>query len=175
MRRRRDQRNPGLSMTQTCDQAADLVTGKLSTFTWLCALCNLDLNLFGMGQIFGGDTEAARSDLLNFIVQRHMHCWSSDEGFSNRNATLGMDSCCPTVGWFSTLGWDRGLAIDGWIFAAFTCVGAGPQHVHRCCNGLMSLGAERAQRHRACDEAFRQAGCRLNVVERQFRTGRANL
>src|SRR5208337_3522980 len=59
MRRRTDQRNAWLRVAQARDQFADLVTGKLATFSGLRTLCNLDLQLFRVRQVFRSHTKAA--------------------------------------------------------------------------------------------------------------------
>ena len=52
-------------MTHFGDHGINLVAGQLPAFTGLCALCHFNLDHIGIDQIFGGDTEAARCDLLD--------------------------------------------------------------------------------------------------------------
>ena len=72
MRRRTDERNARLRVTQARDEFADLVSGKLAAFAGLGALRDLDFQLFGVDQVLGGDAKASGGDLLDLIVeQRH--------------------------------------------------------------------------------------------------------
>ena len=70
VRRRRDELHAGLGMAQACDELGDLVAGELAAFAGLRALGDLDLDLFGVHQVFGGDAEAARGNLLDLVVEQ---------------------------------------------------------------------------------------------------------
>ena len=65
MRRRRDQRDAGRRVAQLGDLHRDLEAGQLSAFAGLGALRDLDLDLAAIDQVFGGDAEPARGDLLD--------------------------------------------------------------------------------------------------------------
>src|SRR5260370_460786 len=68
--RRRDQSDAGRRMPHTRDNGVDLVAGQLSAFAGFCALRHLDLHHVGVDEIFGGDAEAARGDLLDRRAHR---------------------------------------------------------------------------------------------------------
>ena len=59
MRRRTDERDSRLRVAQPGDEFSNFVAGKLAAFARLRALRNLDLQLLGVRQIFGGHAEAA--------------------------------------------------------------------------------------------------------------------
>ena len=65
MRRRADEAHAGRRMTGLGDDPVDLVAGQLAAFAGLGALRDLDLQLIGIDQVFGGDAEAAGRDLLD--------------------------------------------------------------------------------------------------------------
>ena len=69
VRRRADKRNAGLRMAQTGDQLRNLVAGKLAAFAGLRSLGDLDLDLLGVGQIFGGDSKARGGHLLHLVIK----------------------------------------------------------------------------------------------------------
>ncbi len=69
VRRRADERDAGLRVAQTGDQLGDLVAGELATFAGLGALGDLDFDLLGMGEIFGGDSKAGGRHLLHLVIQ----------------------------------------------------------------------------------------------------------
>src|SRR3546814_5653429 len=52
-------------MADLGDVLVHLVTGKLAALTRLCALRHLDLDIVGVHQIFGGDSETPRRHLLD--------------------------------------------------------------------------------------------------------------
>ena len=68
-------------MPQPRNQIRNLHTRKLTTFAWLCALCDFDLKLFTVVEILSCHTKTTRSDLLDFsrwvvtICLRHEVCW----------------------------------------------------------------------------------------------------
>ena len=70
VRRRRDQADAGRRMAHRGDVRVDLVAGQLAAFAGLGALRDLDLQVVGIDQIFGGDAEAARRDLLDRRAHR---------------------------------------------------------------------------------------------------------
>ena len=55
-------------MAQPRDELGDLEARKLAAFAGLGTLCDLDLDLVAGAEIFGGDTETARRDLLDVAV-----------------------------------------------------------------------------------------------------------
>src|SRR3546814_20248056 len=63
--RRRDQPDAWRLMADLGDVLVHLVTGKLAALARLCALRHLDLDIVGVHQIFGGDSETPRSHLLD--------------------------------------------------------------------------------------------------------------
>ena len=65
MRRRRDQRHARPRVAQLGDLVVDLVAGQLAAFAGLGALRDLDLQHFGVDQVFRRDAEAARCHLLD--------------------------------------------------------------------------------------------------------------
>ena len=65
VRRRRDQRHAGRGVAHPGDQLGDLEAGQLAALAGLGALGDLDLDLAALVQVFGGDAEAARGDLLD--------------------------------------------------------------------------------------------------------------
>ena len=67
MRRRRDKLDARRAATRGGDFHRDLWRRQLSAFARLCALADLDLDLFQhrIGKITGPDTEAARCELLD--------------------------------------------------------------------------------------------------------------
>ena len=75
MRRRRDETHARSGMAHLGDGGIHLVAGQLAAFAGLGALGHLDLDVVGIDQIFGGDAEAARGDLLDLgahgIAVRH--------------------------------------------------------------------------------------------------------
>src|SRR5207253_988191 len=52
------------------DHRVDLVAGQLAAFAGFCALRHLDLHHVGVDQIFGGDAEPPRGDLLDRRAHR---------------------------------------------------------------------------------------------------------
>ena len=61
---------PGVEWRTAAICAVDLVAGKLAALAGLGALGDLDLEVVGIDQIFGGDAEAARGDLLDRRARR---------------------------------------------------------------------------------------------------------
>ena len=70
VRRRRDQADARRRMADARDVLVDLVAGQLAALAGLGALRHLDLQVVGIDQIFGGDAEAARGDLLDRRAHR---------------------------------------------------------------------------------------------------------
>ena len=69
VRRRADERDPGLGVAQTRDQLGDLMAGELAAFARLGALGDLDLDLLGVGEVLGGDAKAGGSHLLHLVIE----------------------------------------------------------------------------------------------------------
>ena len=65
MRWRGDQGNTGGGMSGLRYPRIYLFARKLSALTRLCALCHLDLDLFGADQVAGGDTETSGCHLFD--------------------------------------------------------------------------------------------------------------
>ena len=66
--RGRDQAHTGGAVAGLCDPRIHLGTGQVAALTGLCALCQLDLDLFGGDEILAGDAEAGRSHLLDLGI-----------------------------------------------------------------------------------------------------------
>ena len=69
MRGRRNQRNARNRMTRLGNHFIYLESRKLSTFTRFSTLCYLNLNFFGIHQVFSGYTETSGSDLFGLTAQ----------------------------------------------------------------------------------------------------------
>jgi hypothetical protein len=69
VRRGRNQADARHRVTQEADVLGHLVAGQLTAFAGLGALGHLDLDLVGVDQVFGGDTEAAGRHLLDRRAQ----------------------------------------------------------------------------------------------------------
>ena len=65
MRRRRQQRHAGRGVPHLRDPRIDLGPGQLPAFARLGPLGHLDLQVVGVDEIFAGDAEARRGDLLD--------------------------------------------------------------------------------------------------------------
>ena len=66
--RGRDQAHAGGAVAGLGDPGVDLGTGQVAALAGLCALCQLDLDLFGGDQILAGHTKAGRGYLLDLGV-----------------------------------------------------------------------------------------------------------
>ena len=141
MRRRADQRDSRLRVSQARDELGYFVAGKLAALARLGALRDLDLQLFGARQVFGGHTKASRSNLFDLVVPRQK---------SGRGVGLG--------------------DISGGVFATLAGVGTAAQLVHGQSDGFMCLRADGSQRHRTRHEAPHQTGSLFDPVDRQTRT-----
>ncbi len=69
MRGRRDELDARHCVPEPRDQLGDLMAGKLAALAGLGALDDLDLELLGPHQVFRGDAEACRRNLLDPVVQ----------------------------------------------------------------------------------------------------------
>ena len=65
MGRRRNKDHTGGGMTHPGDNGVYFVTGKLAALAGLGALTDLDLDVVGIDQIFGGNAETARGHLFD--------------------------------------------------------------------------------------------------------------
>jgi hypothetical protein len=63
--RRTNEADTRSGVTGLSDRARDLVAGKLTTLTRLSTLSHLDLELIGISEVVGGNTETSRSNLLD--------------------------------------------------------------------------------------------------------------
>src|SRR5690606_8189136 len=70
VRRRADEAHAGCGVARLADDLVDLVTGQLPAFAGLGALGHLDLDIVGIDEIFGGDAETTRGDLLDRRAHR---------------------------------------------------------------------------------------------------------
>ena len=70
MRRRRDQADARRRIAHARDVLVDLLAGQLSALAGLRALRHLDLQIVGVDEIFGGDAEPSRCDLLDLRAHR---------------------------------------------------------------------------------------------------------
>ena len=55
-------------MAQRRNPRVDLIGGQLAALPWFRALCHLDLEVLGHGQVETGDTEASRGNLLDLAA-----------------------------------------------------------------------------------------------------------
>src|SRR5438094_7215115 len=69
MRRRGDQLHSGSRVADLGYVIRDLAPGKLPALAGFCALGDLDLELFGAREIFGGHPEAPGGDLLDLGLE----------------------------------------------------------------------------------------------------------
>ena len=69
MRGRRNQRNARNRMTRLSNDFIHFESRKLSTFTWFSSLCHLNLDFFGIHQVFSGYTETSGSYLFGLTAQ----------------------------------------------------------------------------------------------------------
>ena len=70
MRRRRNQRHAWRRVPDLRNPRIDLVPGQLAAFAGLGALRHLDLQVVGVDEVFAGDAEARRRDLLDGAAPR---------------------------------------------------------------------------------------------------------
>jgi len=68
VRRRGDEADAGLRVTERCDLGADLVAGELTALTRLRSLGDLDLQLVCEREVLGRDAEASGRNLLDARV-----------------------------------------------------------------------------------------------------------
>ena len=93
VRRRRNQGNPRLRISQLCNEPVDLVTGQLPTLTGLRTLRHLDLDLLCGHQVFRADSEAPRGDLLDLgISPVPIRIRSETPGIFSPFATVGLST-----------------------------------------------------------------------------------
>lgn len=62
---RRNEGHAGLAVSEVGDVLADLGSWELASFSWLGALCNLDLDLLGRLKVLGSHTKSSRCDLFD--------------------------------------------------------------------------------------------------------------
>ena len=179
VRRRRDQRHARLRVTQPRDQPAHLEARQLPALARLRALRHLDLDLLGVGQILRRHSEAPRSHLLDLVVQQQRLARSAPSTIGSATATEPeIRACIPLGPSGSTSTWltrHRLELVDIAVLAAFARVRAAAKDVHGHRDRAVRLRAKRAERHRARDELLDQALRRLDRLQRQLRSSRANL
>src|SRR5580698_5799409 len=149
--RRADELHARLRMTQTRDQLRNLVTRKLSTLAGLRALCNLDLDLFSIHQVFRTDAEARGGNLLDLVIEE-----------MRRNTCAVQRQLALRV-------------VHRAVFPAFTRVGAPAEHIHCSSDRLVRLRAERTERHGTRDKPLIKVLRRLNLVYWQRNARRSKL
>ena len=134
---------PGVEWRMRGDELVDLESRELAALAGLSALGDLDLELVGVGEIIAGDAEASRGDLLD-------------------GRAFG-------------LGRSVGVLLEGearGVFAALAGVGTPADAVHGQGEGLVGLGGERAQGHRAGAESFDDLGGGFDFFEGEWLGGR---
>ena len=150
VRRRRNERDTSLGASKPSNVRRNLLTRKLTTFTRLGTLRNLNFSLVGRHQERGGDTEAARGNLLdsrgcNVTV---LHTAEVREGFR-----LAVRSGIGDL--FEALG----------VFTTFTRVGLAADTVHGNGDGFVALLGDGTKRHTTGAEARADVGDRFNFVD----------
>ncbi len=68
VRRGRDEAHTGGAVAGLCDPRIHFGTGQIAALTGLCALCQLDLDLFRRNEVFARYTKAGGSHLLDFGI-----------------------------------------------------------------------------------------------------------
>ena len=68
VRRGRDQAYTGGAVAGLCDPRIYFGTGQIAALTGLCALCQLDLDLFRRNEVFARYTKACGSHLLDLGI-----------------------------------------------------------------------------------------------------------
>ncbi len=68
MRRWRNQGNPGRGITKFGNNFIHLISRKLSSFAWFCALRDFNLEFVGINKVVVGHPKPAGSDLFYFTV-----------------------------------------------------------------------------------------------------------
>ena len=158
MRRRRDQRHAGLSVTKPCNQATYLVARKLTSLSGLGTLCHLDLNLIGMRKVLRRHAESSGGHLLDLVVLEH---WGSERQRrqlrhrsppSRKRSTRSVDARDR-----------RRHLVYLAILTTFTGIRAPAQHIHRNRDALVGLRAQRSKRHRTRDKPLVQTLRRLHL------------
>ena len=70
VRRRRDQAHAGGGVADRGNPRIHLRAGQLTAFARFCTLRHLDLNFFGVDQVFAGDAKTAGGNLLDLALAR---------------------------------------------------------------------------------------------------------
>ena len=152
--RRRNQADTRHRETQLRDVFRHFVARQLTAFSGFRALRHLDLDLIGTREIFGGDTEATRRDLLNFRAKRitFFGCY----GIANAMRAETRLQCLAFG--------QRDIALC--VFAAFTRIrfAADAVHCNRKCG--VRFCRNRAERHRTRGEAFDDFFRGFNLFQR---------
>mmetsp|Transcript_39606 Transcript_39606/g.71275 ORF Transcript_39606/g.71275 Transcript_39606/m.71275 type:complete len:230 (+) Transcript_39606:2887-3576(+) len=65
VRRRGNKADSWRAVATLRNMLPDLLAGELTSFTWLCPLCHLDLDLFGVCEVLDSDPKAARGHLFD--------------------------------------------------------------------------------------------------------------
>ena len=129
---RRDQCYSRNSVTCLRNDFVYLETWQLATFTRLCTLCNLYLNLFGIDKIFCCNAETSRSNLLRLTAKAHAVYF---------------------------------CMVTSIVLTTLTSVASRAKLVHSECKSLVSLYAQRSERHRTRDEMLHDALNRFHLFK----------
>ena len=70
VRRRADELHAGRGVAQAADVLGNFFPRQLAALARFGALRHLDLDLFGRGEVFGGDAKTTRGDLLDLGLER---------------------------------------------------------------------------------------------------------
>ena len=133
------------------------MSGQLATFAGLRALRHLDLQLVRVDQVFGGDAEARRRDLLDARAQR--------VAFPDRNVD---DDALDARAERLALAYRQ---VAARVLTAFAGIRLAADPIHRDRERRVRLGRDRAQTHRTGREALDDLRCRLDLVQRYRRAG----
>ena len=128
--------------------------GQLAALAGLRALRHLDLDLLGGGEIFGGDAEAARGDLLDLRLQQ----------VAFLQLQVAFDAALAEARSSVSPAFDRRVAVA--ILAAFAGVRLAADAVHRDGQRGVRFGRDRAQRHGAGGEALDDFRRGLDFLDR---------
>jgi hypothetical protein len=127
------------------------VSGKFSSFSWLGSLSHLDLQLVGISEVVGGDTESTGSDLLDGRSSR----------IPLRLELHGVGEWSIGIGSRTGDG-NRSLS----VFSSLTSVGFTTETVHGDSEGSVGLHGNRTIRHGTSDTSSDDLVPRLDLLDR---------
>ncbi|GFZ47935.1 hypothetical protein JCM24511_05682 [Saitozyma sp. JCM 24511] len=152
VRRGRHEGDTGGRVTGATDRRRHLVAGKLTTLSGLGTLGHLDLELVGIGEVVGSDTETTRGDLLDGRSAR------VPNGLELHGVGEGLTVLvCAGPG-------DRDGSLG--ILTTFSSVGLAAETVHRDGEGGVRLHGNRTVRHGTGDASAHNLVPRLDLVNR---------